>query len=145
MGNIKYKDSKTGDKVQSSSWMFAGYGSYNLDSNWFVRGALIAGSNAITSKEKRNSVRGNLTATGKYNIESYSVDAAVGYNYRMAGATLTPTLGLRATYLSDIDYDETGAGAQNRKVTQKSNISTSVIGGLQYTTNAMINDMLVTA
>jgi hypothetical protein len=54
LGNVKYKDSKKGDKVQSSSWMFTGYGSYNLDQNWFVRGALIAGSNAITSKEKRN-------------------------------------------------------------------------------------------
>jgi hypothetical protein len=61
--------------------MFTGYGSYNLDQNWFVRGALIAGSNSITSKEKRISRVGNLTATGKYNIESYSVDASVGYNY----------------------------------------------------------------
>jgi hypothetical protein len=48
---------------------------------------------------------------------------------------------LRATYLSDIDYDETGAGAQNRKVSQKSSTSASVIGGLQYTANGMINDV----
>jgi outer membrane autotransporter protein len=140
------KNDKKGDKSNSSSWMFAGYGSYQLDSNWFVRGSLMAGSNAMIVKEARISgIKGKVTATSKYNVESYGVEAALGYNYRIMNhdSILTPTLGLRATYLSDIDYTETGAGIYNKKVAQKSTATSAIIGGLQFATNTYANGIQI--
>jgi len=145
VSNAKYKDVKKGDKALSNSWMFAGYGNYNIDNNWFVRGSFVAGSNKVTSKELRLVNTGASVVTAKYNMETYGLEAVVGYNYRvMQDSVVTPSLGVRGTYLSDISYAETGATAQARQVTQKANTSGAVIGGVQFSTIGYINETQIT-
>jgi hypothetical protein len=69
---------RAGDKTKSESWMFVGYGNHQLTNNWFIRGNLTAGLNSVLSKD----IRAGLVSRAKYNMQSYSAEASVGYNYR---------------------------------------------------------------
>jgi outer membrane autotransporter protein len=134
--NVRYTDNKTGDKAFSNSWLFVVYGNYSLKNNWFFRGSLNSGFNAIIYKESRV----GMIATSKYNIKSYGGEISTGYNYRaLNNVVLTPTLGVRVTYLKDISYNESGADVLNKKVTQKGSTNSALIGGLQCSTKSFIN------
>lgn len=138
--NLKYKNNKTGDKVKATNWVFNGYGSYSLNNDYFVRGSLTAGSNKAHSKE----LRGASVAHGKYNVESYSVEGAFGKSFKTpGGGAFTPSVGLRGYYVSSINYDETGAGALNKSIKQKSKTSGMVLASAEYATEMKVGDMMI--
>lgn len=144
LSNVKYKGAKSGDKIKTSSWVFSTYGSYSLNDNWFIRGNLTAASNKIDSKEKRVGLAGITTAKAGYNVEAYSAEAALGYNYRTdGGGTFTPSVGLKIARVSDIKFTETGSGVQNKEVSHKATNVGSVRAGASYTTATDWNGILL--
>lgn len=145
-GNVKFKDFRLGDKIKSSTWVFSGYGSYAFADNWFVRGAVTGSSTKVNSSEKRiGRNTGVAFAKGKYSVESFSAEAAVGYNFRTAGGgTFTPSVGVRLGRVNDIEYKESGAGVQSREVKHKAANTTSVLLGAQYSTTQYWDDVVLT-
>lgn len=144
-GNVKFKDAKLGDRIKSSSWIFSGYGSHSITDNLFVRGAITGSSTRVNSSEKRiGAISGTNYAIGKYTVEAFSAEAAIGYNYRtQGGATFTPSAGIRLSRVNDIEYKETGAGRQNRDVKQNASHSTSILLGAQYSTTQYWDDTVL--
>jgi outer membrane autotransporter protein len=82
-------------------------------------------------------------AKGKYNVEAFNLEAAVGYNHKTNAGTLTPYVGINLGRVNDINYIETGAGVQNREVKQNASHSKSVIAGAAFATRSNWDDMEV--
>jgi outer membrane autotransporter protein len=129
---MKYKDSKSGDKIKVGSLMLSIYALQNITDTWFAQGSTTIASNKIKNSRKR--VR-NMTAfdvaEGKYNSMSFIGDVLFGYNYATEGVNLTPMTGARYTRVNSAGYKENGSTTgQNLNVLQKaSNKFEVVVGG----------------
>jgi outer membrane autotransporter protein len=133
MTGVKHKNTLSGDKTKTSSWIFGLYGNYHIADNWFVRGAGIVAQTAVDHKSNRVvSVANNGIARSKYDVTSVGISAVAGYNFFLKeDSIVTPTLGVKWHHTNDIEYQETGNTKQNNKVTQKGNDKVSVIGDIR--------------
>jgi outer membrane autotransporter protein len=133
MTGVKHKNTLSGDKTKTSSWIFGLYGNYHITDNWFVRGAGIVAQTAVDHKSNRVvSVANNGIARSKYDVTSVGISAVAGYNFFLKeDSVVTPTLGVKWHHTNDIEYQETGNTKQNNKVTQKGNDKVSVIGDIR--------------
>lgn len=142
--NVKYRHAKSGDKVKSSTWMFTGYGSYALSNDYFARANFVVASDSVNAKEKRLGGSGTSIAEAKYKAESFSIEGALGKSFgTLDGGTITPSAGLRAYYLSNINYDEKGAGVLNRSIKKDSKVSAAFVANLQYATDKQFGDYVL--
>lgn len=143
-GNVKFKDVKSGDKNKSTSWLFGAYGGYEFANNFFVQGNAAVAQTNVKSKERRVSLNGYDTATGKYDIMGYVAEVRGGYNYRFEASTITPTVGLRYNYFGDTSYTETGNNTANLKAATKSASSLSGVAGVKLGTTVDVNGSAIT-
>jgi outer membrane autotransporter protein len=142
-GNVKFKDTKSGDKNKTTSWLFGAYGGYEFANNFFVQANAAVAQTNVKSKERRVSLTGYDTATGKYDVMGFAAEVRGGYNYRFESSTVTPTVGLRYNYSGDTSYTETGAGVSNLKVANKSAGSLSGVAGVKLGTTVDMNGSML--
>lgn len=118
---LKFKNSKSGDKVKSDNLFFSVYGSHDLDANWFVRGLAAFGNGKVKSSAKRVTGAGAYdVASGKYDTMAFQVQGTVGYKYKFAeNAAVTPMIGLKYLSINEGGYTEAGS-ATNQTITKKS-------------------------
>ena len=129
---VKYKGNSQGNKTDTSSWIGAVYGNYQLNDKWFVRGTALLNTTHINSKSLYPiTVNSYGVAKAKYNMLSYGGDAVIGFAQRFAnGILLTPTLGVRLLHNNKIAYTEKGNTAFNTSSKQKALTSYSTLAGL---------------
>jgi len=146
INNVKQKDIQDGDKTRSTSWIFSGYGNYQFDDNWFIRGAAAYTKTAVDNKDLRV-VTANQKgiARGKYNIHSFGGELTVGKAFRMQNdLVMTPSLGARFAHTGKISYQETGNTGLNGKVSQGSTDSAQAVAGLQVMKSFARNNTIIT-
>lgn len=143
--NVKMKNLQAGDKTRSSSWIVSGYGNYQFDNNFFIRGAVAYTRTAVDNKEKRTI---NTTTSGiaraKYNINSFGGELTVGKAFAAGSATVIPSIGARVTRTGKISYKETGDTGLNTAITQGAMNSLYGIAGLQVTKSFTYGGAIVT-
>ena len=146
INNVKQKDIQAGDKTRSTSWVFSGYGNYQFDDNWFIRGAAAYTKTAVDNKDLRVvTVNQKGIARGKYNIHSFGGELTVGKAFRMQNdLVMTPSLGARFAHTGKISYQETGGTRLNNKISQGATNSAQAVAGLQLTKSFARNNMIIT-
>ncbi|MDF2965703.1 MAG: outer membrane protein OmpB [Rickettsiaceae bacterium] len=109
--DAKFKNVKSGDKLDALAMLFNMYGMYDLGNDMFVQGGVNFGNTNVKATTKRTFG----TATGKYDVMSYGASAMVGMNYKaVEGMVVTPLAGLNYGRFLRGGYSETGAGASNQ-------------------------------
>ena len=121
-GKIKMKDYKSGDRINSKSWLLSLYGTYNITDNIYTKAITTLGTSDVISNEKKLSKGVISESKGSYNFKSYALDAATGYRISLTdNSMLTPELGFTVLGSTNGGYTETG-GAYNRTITTKGGV-----------------------
>jgi len=139
LSTVKFKDTKSGDKLRADSWLFGAYGNYEFSNNYFVQANAAVAQTTAKAKSGRITPAGRVTAAGKYDMMSYVAEVRGGYKYQFENSVVAPTVGLRYNYFGDTSYTETGAGVQNLKVNTKSTSGLSALAGVKLGTTVDMN------
>jgi outer membrane autotransporter protein len=123
---VKMRDSKAGDKSDMSSYQFAMYGGYEMDSI-VVNGLVSGGFHNI--KTARSAGLG-ANVTGDHDAYQFGGQAEAGYRFDLGGGfTGTPLAGLQYAHLDEDGYTEKGHASLAQIISgKKTNILKSGIG-----------------
>ena len=143
--NVNMKDLQKGDKTRSSSWVFSGYGNYQFDNDFFIRGAVAYTRTAVNNTEKRQitNTQSGL-AKAKYNVNSFGGELTVGKAFAAGGVTVIPSVGARLTHTGKISYKEGGNTGLNTAISQGAMNSLYGVAGLQVTKAFVNGDSIIT-
>lgn len=131
---IKHRHQNSGDKTTANTYIFSGYGTYEITKEWFVQGVGSIGRSKIKNREIRREFTRNSFANASYNATSWGVEALTGYNKEIRkGLMVTPLFGLEFNRLNGINYTETGTVNQNLAVTRKAVNQLEAILGARIT------------
>jgi outer membrane autotransporter protein len=137
---FKYKQSRTGDKINGDSHILSLYSGHQLNSNLSLKTMFSAGLSKITTK--RLVVNG--VANGKVKNKSYSAGASLSYNITPTeNISLIPHIGLRYGHYKDKAYSEYGSGVHNLSVAAKSSDSLDAITGLNMIMPQRLSETLI--
>ncbi len=147
MNHIKHKDASRGNKTDSSSWVGAVYGNYQLRNNWFVRGTALFNRTHLNDKTFVNIVGGGKgLVQSKYNLISYGADANVGFAHRFANQIIaTPSVGFRIIHSNKSQYSQFGNTDQNTtNLTQQAANNYSALAGISVSREFIYNGINIT-
>ena len=140
---VRMKDQKSGDKINTKSWLMSVYGTYEINSNLYGRAIATFGNTNVSTRDKKVvPIVGapDTFSIGEYTSQSYSVDAALGYRHALSNhLAVTPEVGLRATIFNDGGYTQTN-GNTNRTITKRAGSNYLAIAGATLTSNLMVGD-----
>ncbi len=140
---IKHRQQNSGDKTTANSYIFSGYGTYEITKEWFVQGVGSVGHSKIKNREIRREFNRDSFANASYNATSWGVEALTGYNKEIRkGLMVTPLFGLEFNRLNSIKYTETGTVNQNLAVTRKAVNQLEAILGSRITGRYMFENNL---
>jgi fibronectin-binding autotransporter adhesin len=113
--NISFKDARSGNSSDISSYQASLYGSY--DGNGFYLDAIASlGRNAYASSRLISIGENTRRASGDFNGLQYSTKATVGFPLQHGSMVVTPLASIEYTHMGLDAYTETGAGALNLNV-----------------------------
>jgi outer membrane autotransporter protein len=144
---VKFKDTKTGDKTQLEALLLSIYGVQQFTNHIFGQSVFTFGSTRVHNIEtRRNSTTTTQESHGRYSSASFGAELMGGYNHIINDQyILTPMIGVDYKLINDNRYRETGTTVQNRTVTKKTLHKVDLIVGARLSSQPiLINYMNVT-
>lgn len=131
--NAKFKyNAAIKNKIRTVSDLISLYGAHNLDSRFVFHWLFSAGSIKAVQKTKRLvDVDTYKTATAKFNVRTYNLEAVINYKLPINDCYIIPNVGLRYGKNYNGGYNEYGTGVYNLSVTSKENSSLVAIVGIK--------------
>ncbi len=140
--DIKHKHQNAGDRTKADSYIFSGYGTYEISKEWFVQGVGSIGRSKIKNTEIRNEFGQTSIASASYNATSWGVEALTGYNQKIRdNLVFTPLFGFEFNRLNGIKYKETGTRSQNLSITRKGTSQLEAILGARLTAHHTLSNI----
>ena len=104
--DVKYKNTKAGDKTKADTYFASLYGMHEFMDNWVVQGSAMFANSSVNDKSKR----ATDTVTGKYDAMSYGAQVFGGYKFRTGDTgVVTPMVGFKYNTTNADSYKETGS------------------------------------
>lgn len=143
--NVKHKNTNTGDRSSSNSYIASIYGMYEFGSSMFVQGLASIGHSNFKNSELRNGAGIKEVAQAKFNVNSYGLELISGYDYiTQSRILLTPIIGASYSMVGKSKYQETGTTNQNLKVSKKPDHKLALMAGGRIAQNYRSNDYDIT-
>lgn len=140
--DIKHKNKNLGDRTKADSYIFSGYGTYEITKEWFMQAVGSIGRSKIKNKEVRTEFGRSSTASASYNATSWGVEVLTGYNQKIRDdIMLTPLFGLEFNRLNGIKYKETGTQSQNLLITHRATSQLEAILGAKIASTYIFKDI----
>ncbi len=137
----KYQDEGLGDTSKNQGGMIIGYGNYNIDNYWVVKGIVSCGKSRIHNYDYRFQFGRDQSVSSKFNSKFFNVKTEINHKIRTKRFNLIPIFGVSYLNIRDDSYSEVGNSLSSMIVDKKFNYKLNSILGLRINTDMTINEV----